>query len=333
MTTATLTFTRVQPDDEAAIRTWFDLRQEVQDHDLPDEPAIGWALHAGMLRHPWPGSENQAYLVHRDGALVGWLGLGLPLTENIGTATVDVQVAPVYRQQGIGRAMLSEAIRQARSLGRDRLVLEVTGAAGEAFAAAHGARRALADTQRRLHLTTELDAQLDDLLADAVAHADGYSLLQWMGPTPDEHLSGVAALESRMTTDAPMDDLQWDQEVFDADRMRARDAVMLARLNRPYTTAVRHDASGEVVGTTMLTVADGVDDAAGQWQTIVAPAHRGHRLGMLLKIANLRFLQQHEPAVTRVDTWNADSNAPMLRVNVAMGFRPVRQWAEWELTL
>ncbi len=61
------------------------------------------------------------------------------------------------------------------------------------------------------------------------------------------------------------------------------------------------------------------------------PAHRGHRLGLLLKVANLRFLQQHEPAVTKVYTWNADSNAPMLQVNVAMGFRPVRQWGEWEL--
>jgi hypothetical protein len=54
---------------------------------------------------------------------------------------------------------------------------------------------------------------------------------------------------------------------------------------------------------------------------------------LLLKVANLRYLQQHEPGVTRVDTWNADSNAPMLQVNVAMGFQPVRQWAEWELVL
>jgi hypothetical protein len=108
---------------------------------------------------------------------------------------------------------------------------------------------------------------------------------------------------------------------------------MVARRNRAYTSAARHDASGVVVGTTTLVVSDGVDDSAGQFQTIVEPAHRGHRLGLLLKVANLRFLQQHEPAVTSVDTWNADSNAPMLQVNVAMGFRPVRQWAEWELVL
>jgi len=143
----------------------------------------------------------------------------------------------------------------------------------------------------------------------------------------------VAALESRMTTDAPMDDLQWEQEVFDVDRVSGRDAVMLARRNRAYTSAAVQDATGVVVGTTSLVVSDGVDDSAGQFQTIVEPAHRGHRLGLLLKVANLRYLQLHEPAVTKVDTWNADSNAPMLKVNVDMGFQPVRQWAEWELVL
>jgi GNAT superfamily N-acetyltransferase len=333
MSTATLTFDRVRADDDAALREWFALRTEVQAADLPGDPALGWALHAGMLRHPWPGNENRAFLARRDGVLVGWLGLGLPLTENLGTATVDIEVAPAYRRQGVARAVLAQARRLAGGIGRSRLVAGVSGEAGEAFATAHGARRVLVDTQRRLDLTAVDDARLDALLTDAVAHSAGYSVLQWIGATPEEHLAAVAALESRMTTDAPMDDLQWEQEVFDADRMRGRDAVMTARRNRAYTTAARHDASGDVVGTTMLTVADGVDDAAGQWQTIVAPQHRGHRLGLLLKVANLRFLQQHERAVTRIDTWNADSNAPMLRVNVAMGFQPVRQWAEWELVL
>ena len=331
--TATLTFDRVTADDEAALREWFDLRRAVEAVDLPGDPPIGWALLTGMLRHPWPGSENLTFLARRDGVLVGWLGISLPQSENVDTATVEVQVAPAYRRQGVGRALVTEARRRAAELGRNRLLTELTGPAAEAFATEHGARRVLADTQRRLDLTTVDDARLDGLLADAVAHSAGYSLLQWTGPTPDEHLAAVAALESRMTTDAPMDDLRWDQEVFDADRMRARDAVMTARRNRAYTTAVRHDATGVVVATTMLTVADGVDQFAGQWQTIVEPEHRGHRLGMLLKVANLRYLQQHEPAVTFVDTWNADSNAPMLRVNVEMGFVPVRQWAEWELVL
>ena len=136
-----------------------------------------------------------------------------------------------------------------------------------------------------------------------------------------------------MTIDAPMDDLAWEQEVFDGAKILERDQVRLARRTRFYTTAARHDPTGRIVGFTCLVVDDGRDEHASQWETIVLPDHRGHRLGLLLKIANLRHLRGHEPAVTTIDTWNADSNGPMLRVNLALGFQVVRQWAEWELVL
>jgi GNAT superfamily N-acetyltransferase len=333
MTTATLTWSRVQADDEAALRAWYDLRRQVEEHDLPGDPEMGWCRHVGQLRHPWPGTEVRAFLAHQEGELVGWFGCSLPLTENRDTAYIELQVHPAHRRRGVGRALLAEARARLLELGRRRVIGGITGPVGEAFAAGLGARAVLADTQRRLDLTTVEADRLDALWDEATSHSTGYSLLQWVGATPEEHIQAVAALESRMTTDAPMDDLQWEQEVFDADRYRGRDAVMDARRNRCYSTAARHDGTGAVVGTTSLVVADGVDDSAGQFTTIVEPAHRGHRLGLLLKVANLRYLQEHEPAVTRVDTWNADSNAPMLQVNVAMGFQPVRQWAEWELVL
>ena len=333
MTTATLSCSRVQADDEAALRSWYDLRRLVEEHDLPGDPEMGWSRHVGQLRHPWPGTEVQAFLAHQDGELVGWFGFSLPLTENRDAAYMELQVHPAHRRRGVGRALLAEVRARVLDLGRRRVIAGVTGPVGEAFAAGSGARAVLADTQRRLDLTTLDTERLEVLWAEATSHSSGYSLLQWVGVTPEEYLEAVAALESRMTTDAPMDDLQWEQVVFDADRYRGHDAVMVARRNRAYTSAARHDGTGVVVGTTTLVVVDGVDDSAGQFQTIVDPAHRGYRLGLLLKVANLRYLQLLEPAVTRVDTWNADSNAPMLKVNVDMGFQPVRQWAEWELVL
>ena len=55
--------------------------------------------------------------------------------------------------------------------------------------------------------------------------------------------------------------------------------------------------------------------------TLVAKAHRGHRLGMLVKVLNLRRLQKDHPEVELVVTFNAVENDHMLAINVALGFR------------
>jgi RimJ/RimL family protein N-acetyltransferase len=184
---------------------------------------------------------------------------------------------------------------------------------------------------RRLDLSAVDTAVHDELLADARAHAAGYTLLQWTSPIPDEHLAGCAVLEGKMSTDMPLDDLAWEPEVYDAERMRRRSEMIEARGLRQFTSAARHDATGEIVGMTTLTRLDTLPEHVDQWETIVLEEHRGHRLGMLLKIENLRFAQREQPQLRFIDTVNSDSNAPMLRVNLALGFETVRPWAEWEL--
>jgi hypothetical protein len=66
-----------------------------------------------------------------------------------------------------------------------------------------------------------------------------------------------------------------------------------------------------------------------QWDTLVMAEHRGHRLGLLIKAANLRALRRELPDVSWLCTWNAESNEPMLRVNRALGFHPVGRTTEW----
>jgi RimJ/RimL family protein N-acetyltransferase len=64
---------------------------------------------------------------------------------------------------------------------------------------------------------------------------------------------------------------------------------------------------------------------AYQWGTLVRPDHRGHRLGLAVKVANVRLLQETQPQLATVVTFNADVNAPMVAVNDRLGFVPV-QW-------
>ncbi|MGZ4469765.1 MAG: GNAT family N-acetyltransferase, partial [Nocardioidaceae bacterium] len=85
------------------------------------------------------------------------------------------------------------------------------------------------------------------------------------------------------------------------------------------------DPDGQVVAHTVLVTppAEHDPDNAYQWATMVARGHRGHRLGMAVKVANLRALAERQPEVPQVVTTNAETNAWMVAINDRLGFRPV----------
>jgi len=94
---------------------------------------------------------------------------------------------------------------------------------------------------------------------------------------------------------------------------------------------VRH--TGQLVAFTQIVGFATSTWFAGQWSTIVAPEHRGHRLGTLIKVANLSHARAQRPELRVIDTCNADSNLYMVAINEAMGFQPYRRMVEWQLHL
>jgi len=114
--------------------------------------------------------------------------------------------------------------------------------------------------------------------------------------------------------------------------MRARDASCLARGLHMVTTAAV-DGTGQLIAFTQIVGYARSHWYADQWDTIVAPEHRGHRLGTLIKVANLDYARVQRPELRVIDTGNADSNPYMVAINEAMGFRPYRRIGEWQLAL
>ena len=75
----------------------------------------------------------------------------------------------------------------------------------------------------------------------------------------------------------------------------------------------------------MVCVHDLRPTIAAQEDTSVLRAHRGHRLGLRMKLAMLDWLREERPDVDAVDTWNAPDNAPMIAINEALGCRKVAE--------
>lgn len=334
-----LSFAPVDPSDEDAIRQWYELCCAVTAADQPDDPPPCWVNELGRFRHPWPGDVQTTWLARVAGSVVGACMLDLPMLDNVRNAHGDILVAPEHRRRGIGRALLAHLCAEATREDRSRLVFWVSqpldAAASDPavrFAAVSGAVPALVQTRRRLDINTVDPAVLARLDAHAQARSGDYSLVQWVGATPPQWLDGIAYLTVRMSTDAPLDDLQWEQETYDAARIQARDACWLGRGQHNVTTAAM-DRTGRLVAFTHI----GADTTsrwfAWQGDTIVAPEHRGYRLGTLIKLANLERARLERPELRLVDTVNADSNPYMVAINEAMGFRPHRRAVDWQLAV
>lgn len=284
-------------------------------------------------------SREHRWIARVEGRPVGTAQLMLPLLENIDVANVTVVVHPVARRRGTGRALATTVIDRMRREGRSQLFCEIpepldrAPTPGTAFAAQMGATRALEEICRILDLGEVDDNRLSALEHDAAAHAVGYELVQWAGPAPDDNIDDLAVLTGRMSTDAPMGDLDWEPEEWDRARVREAEERSTQMGRQWVTTAARHVDSGHVVAYTDIGVSPGQPGPAFQWVTIVEPGHRGKRLGLLVKAANLRLLRRELTGYDRVITWNAESNTQMIAINDALGFRPRFRYCEWKLVL
>lgn len=318
--------------DTAARRALYDVYAEGAPVDDPAGPVMSYGVYGGWVVHGWSAEPRETWLAS-DGAgrVDGGYVLGLPDRENRDQGEVEIQVAPGRRRGGLGTVLLRHAAGRARANGRSTLIAGTRdGSAGEAFVRSAGASPGLAEVRRIQDLAALAPGQLATLRAGAEPAAAGYSLLAWEGPSPAEYLGQLAALNEAMG-DAPRGPGE-EAQSWDAERIRGTDRRVAAQGLRYYSVAARHDGSGQLAGLTQLAV-DPVQAEWGQQElTAVARAHRGHRLGLLVKLAMLERLAEREPQVRWILTGNAQTNRHMIAINEALGYRVLDQWTlGWRL--
>ena len=121
-----------------------------------------------------------------------------------------------------------------------------------------------------------------------------------------------------MTGEPYLASLRDERRVFlDGERVRRQRGELHLQ------AVVRHKESGRVAGLTEVIIEGGAEEHCMQGDTIVDPDFRGHRLGTILKIANQRAVREWRPKMRYVWTGNATSNAHMIAINEAVGYRLV----------
>jgi len=306
--------------DTGKIRACFEVSLAAQRVDEPEGPWFTERPFTGWLTVGWDGNPREAWLATDQGSPAGWYRLELPVRENVDQAHLDIVVHPAARRRGLGRALLRHAAGRAAEHGRTVLNGDPRrGSPGEAFARSAGAKPGMVDVQRMLDIGKLEKGRLARLRGPAERAAAGYSLVSWAGPVPEEYIEQAAAVYNGMA-DAPRDP-EITHEPWDADRVRERVNDLRRHYGmRDYTVAARHDDTGELAGLTEVSV-DPADPGWGfQVFTVVRREHRGHRLGLLLKVAMMELLATTEPQLERIVTWNGQGNEHMISVNEAMGY-------------
>jgi GNAT superfamily N-acetyltransferase len=316
----------VQPLDLAdagTIRACYETHVAAMAADDPFEPPLSLDRFTSRLRAGPAESPREGWYVPdaADGAVAAWYQAEYPDPENRDRVWLTLTVHPARRRAGLGTALLRHAAGRASAAGREILDAGVQeGSAGEAFARRAGAAFGdTADVRRVLDLAKVPAGSITRLRESAARAAAGYSLVRWIGVTPDDRLDQVASLHNALN-DAPMN-AGIEAMTWTAQRVRDRMDARIARSpSRRYSLAAVHDASGEMAALTVVSVDPTIPDWGNQLITAVTRPHRGHRLGMLTKAAMMDWLAEAEPAMRRVVTWNAASNRYMIAVNEEMGY-------------
>jgi GNAT superfamily N-acetyltransferase len=332
----------IDAGDEDALAQWFAVLQ-ASDRDLwPD--LSGYTLRDIRALARFRGSSRRHVLLAAAEPGGPILGVGLmefPLRDNRHSVEVTVAVHPASRRRGAGSAIVERMGVLAAAAGRRVLnsIVDVPVTPGADHASASFAPKVgfvptLSGNIRHLALPVE-PARLDTLRAVVAGAraASAYDTFTFAAPWPEEFVDDHCELLRRMSTDEPAGDGEREEEVWDAERLGESEELRVARGADVLVAVARHRASGRLVALSELLVAPEAPRQAWQLITVVHPEHRGHRLGLAVKLANLEALAAREPTVRVVITGNASVNTPMIAVNDMLGFVVASEGCFWQKRL
>ncbi len=332
------------------VRLGNDMARHDTGHDhLDQEPAevLGFW-------HDQTDRTTTGFAAERDGELIGAVTMTLANERDASTAEFELLIDPARWGEGVEETLLGEAEREARK--RNRSVFqtwtlhrgEQTGARlvpstgwgsvprddrQSVFMVRHGFALEQVERTSAFDLHGSFD-HVEAMLAEALrAAGDDYRSVTWTGATPTQYLDSFAEVVSRMATDAPQGGMVVDAEQWDAARVQRRDARLADQHLLVSVAAIEHVPTGRLVAYNELVIGEDRTAATQQYGTLVRKEHRGHRLGTVVKCANLLRWRELVPESPRVSTFNAEENRPMLDVNEAIGFVPVSYAGAWKKVL
>lgn len=320
--------------DDAVMRQYYDLNRRAELLGREQMPFWSWEDFLGGFRSPDSGERQELFAAYDGDRMVGTGVLWSFLLDNLDKAWFKVDVDLSDRRRGVGRALVQLMEQAAKADGRSLLMTDAKLPFDEReqhgnrkFADACGYELSNYEVVRHLALPVP-EAQIQAWIDEAAPYHQGYTIETLVHDVPDDLVESLCVLLGQLAVDAPTGAVDFEEEVMTPARFAEMlDAVKAMGRARYETVALTPDR--QVVAHSTLAVPLGENTEVFQWGTLVHREHRGHRLGLATKAANLRAVQSFRDDLGLVTTQNAETNDYMVSINEKLGFRPVEVSAEF----
>ena len=297
--------------------------------DVPEDPPWQDVMVREYLGATMPGERRISWIAEEDAGIAG----GSPLLAHISVlllgdiGVLELFVHPEARRRGLGRKLVALAARRVWHEGFSSIGVEVIGGtSATAFFESLGFEREYVESRSVLTLSTVDWLALGEM---ASGIAGGYRIEFHPGGPPEELLEAYAKAKLEQEQDTGEPDLDLRPSSSDPQRLRDSLTCLHARGLKPYIVVAIHERTGAVAGLTEVVVPAQRPSRADQYDTIVVGDHRGYGVDRAIKARMLFELRAAEPGLREVQTWNAQHNESMLKVNAELGFQPDRDWYEY----
>jgi mycothiol synthase len=239
-------------------------------------------------------------------------------------------VLQAHRRRGIALSLVPTVLGVLEEYGATVLSSYAEDDTGHGLLRRLGAEPRLTERQSRLDLREVDWGMVARWIAESEAAAAGARLELHTPWVPDEQLDEYCAAMNELMNTMPFEGLDHGDIVMSPTGVREwRERMRLTGTVNP--TCLVRDADGSIVGMTDTMKHEYEPGLVRQNFTGVHPRARGRGLGKWLKAAMLEHVRQEYPDTIWISTENAGSNAPMLSINHALGFRLHRTFTFYQI--
>ena len=311
-------------------RRYHVFRRRSHEEWRPDEPVQPDDVAQALLCMPSTQTWEHRWQVTLDGEMVSELGAEAVRPESPEYETNRhllwswAWVLEPSRRRGLGRAWVPKVLELMDQHGCTVLSMAAELESGHAFMRWLGAEPRMREQQSRLDLRRVNWEMVERWVREGEAASPSSRMELYSRRMPAGMLEEYCRIRSELLNTMPFEDLDHGVIVQTVEHQREWYDRMDVSGSAHHVCLIR-EPDGSVSGMTDVAQHPYEPDFVRQDFTGVHPQARGRGLGKWLKAAMLLYIRGAHPGAITVTTENAGSNAPMLAINHALGFKLSRE--------